>query len=99
MTHLLSHWLGMDNPSGPVYLFLSGAGGILLTWLGSGIVAGLLFWWHNQCYVTGCYWYARRTTAAGERACYRHHPHKRRTERDIHAAHRAAARATESEVR
>jgi hypothetical protein len=49
MTHLLSHWLGMDNPSGPVYLFLSGAGGILLTWLGSGIVAGLLFWWHNQC--------------------------------------------------
>lgn len=54
--------------------------------------------WHHQCGVGGCYRYARRTTAAGERACPKHHPHPERTVEDLHAAHRAAAK-TESEDR
>lgn len=48
------------------------------------------FWWHNQCSVHGCYWYARRTTAAGERACWAHHPQPKRTVEDLHVAHHAA---------
>ena len=56
------------------------------------LVIGAVFWWHHQCGVSGCYWYAPRTTAAGERACWKHHPHKRRTVADVHAAHHAAAR-------
>lgn len=50
----------------------------------------VLWWWHNRCHVHRCWWPAPRTTAAGERACWRHHPHKRRTAADIHAAHHAA---------
>jgi hypothetical protein len=39
-----------------------------------------------------CYWYARRTTAAGERACFRHHPDPVRAAKDLHAAHHAAVK-------
>ena len=81
----LPHLLGLDNPSGGVYLFLSGAGGILLPWL----AAGMLFWWHHQCTVHGCYRYARRVTAAGDRACRRHHPEPAPGPADIKAAHHA----------
>lgn len=53
----------------------------------------LLFWWHHQCGVSGCFWYARRTTAAGERACWKHHPHTKRTAGDVHEAHHRAVAA------
>lgn len=48
------------------------------------------FWWHHQCAVSRCWWYARRVTAAGERACFLHHPHRRRTAAEVRAAHHAA---------
>jgi len=76
---------GNRNETGGWYGWWSGqAGGLqILEWAAIGV----LVWWHHQCGVSGCYWYARRTTAAGERACFRHHPHKRRTVQDLHAAH------------
>jgi hypothetical protein len=100
----VQRWLtvhtGSSNMPGtpPNYNFFSGSGSILLPWIGQGLIVGLLFWWHNQCGVHGCYWYAQRTTAAGDRACRRHHPNQRPTVEDIHAAHHAA-RQTESEDR
>jgi hypothetical protein len=57
-----------------------------------GIV--LLWAWHQQCHVSGCYWPARRLTAANERTCWRHSPHPKRTVHEIHAAHHAAAGTT-----
>lgn len=80
--------LGSRNEAGAWYGFSSGSGSILLPWLMQALTIGLLFWWHHQCGVDGCYRYARRTTAAGERACWRHHPSPRRTVQDIHHAHR-----------
>ena len=89
--HWLVHVTGCDYglPYGRFgfYNFWSGIAGSFL--VGMGVWLGG-FWWHNQCGVHRCYWYARRTTAAGERACWRHHPHPRRTVEDLHAAHHAA---------
>ena len=87
MLHWLAHWLGLLNLAGPVYGFWSGSGSVFLPPLITltGITA--LWAWHHQCQVTGCYWPARRLTAANERACWRHHPHPRRTAADIHRDH------------
>lgn len=96
MWHLIQYWLsrqtGSLNTPGtpPNYNFFSGFGSIILPPLLNGLVLAAVFWWHNQCGVTGCYWYARRKTAAGERACFLHHPHKKRTVEEIHTAHHAA---------
>lgn len=54
----------------------------------------VLWWWHHQCHVHRCFWPTVRVTAAGERACWRHHPQRRRTVADIAAAHHAALAAT-----
>ena len=90
MPHWLLVFLGLNSASGRSYLLWSGA------LSDAGILAALVaFYIHHTCHVGGCYWYARRTTAAGERACWKHHPHKRRTAADIHAAH-AAAVATDA---
>lgn len=96
--HLLAHFFGLDDLAGPIYGFWSGSGSVILPWLMQCFTIGLLFWWHHQCHVDGCYRYARRGTAAGERACQRHHPHPRRTVEDIHAAHHEAVRNTGSEA-
>jgi hypothetical protein len=80
--------LGSRNESGGWYGFHSGFGGAAYIGL-PAVAAG--FWWHHQCGVHRCYWYARRTTAAGERACWKHHPHPKRTAEDLHAAHHEAA--------
>jgi hypothetical protein len=96
MTWLL-HFLGVDNEAGHPYAFWSGSGSVLLPWVMQAVTLGLLVWWHHQCGVDGCYRYARRTTAAAERACRKHHPERRRTVRDIHAAHHAAKATSESE--
>lgn len=53
----------------------------------------LLWCWHNQCARHHCYWPTTRRTAAGERACWLHHPDPHRTTADIHAAHHEAVRA------
>lgn len=55
----------------------------------AGVV--LLWAWHHQCAVHRCYWPATKVTAAGERACWIHHPQPKRTAADIHAAHHSAA--------
>jgi len=78
---------GSRNEAGGWYGFHSGFGGATYITLPVVLTA---FWWHHQCHVTGCYWYARRITAAGERACSRHHPHPERTVEDLHAAHHEA---------
>jgi len=92
--HLLVHATGCDYgaPYGRwvPYDFWSGVSGSFLVGV---TVWALGFYWHNQCGVHGCYWYARRTTAAGERACWKHHPHPKRTVEDLHAAHHAVMRA------
>lgn len=76
----------------PEYNFFSGFGSIILPPVLNGVAVGAVFWWHHQCGVHRCYWYARRVTAAGERACFLHHPDKRRTVRDVHDAHHRAIR-------
>lgn len=81
---------GARNESGGWYGFHSGIGGAAYFGIPLFVV---MFWWHHQCGVHGCYWYARRTTAAGERACWKHHPHKKRTVEELHEAHHAAVAA------
>lgn len=93
MTGWLGHWLGLDNVAGQIYAWWSGSGSVILPWILNSLTVAALFWWHHQCHVSGCWWYARRTTAAGERACWRHHPHPRRTAADLLTAHHAAIRA------
>jgi hypothetical protein len=78
---------GSRNETGGWYGFHSGLGGAAYLSL-PVILAGV--WWHHQCHVHGCFWYARRVTAAGERACWKHHPEARRTVADLHAAHHEA---------
>ena len=92
LQHWLAHQTGSLNSPGtpPNYNFYSGTGSILIPPLLDGLVFALLFWWHHQCHVSGCLWYARRTTAAGERACWRHHPQPERTHQDVLDAHHAA---------
>lgn len=87
----LAHWLGLDGVAGAIYAFYSGSGSVILPPLLTGAVVGAGFWYHHQCSVHGCFWYARRTTAAGDRACFRHHPSPKRTAEDVHAAHYRAA--------
>jgi hypothetical protein len=85
------HTGSLNSPGTPPnYDFFSGFGSIILPPLLNGLAVGAVFWWHHQCGVTGCYWYARRKTAAGEPACWRHHPEHRRTAADLHAAHHEA---------
>lgn len=71
----------------PHYLFYSGFGSIVLPPILTVGGLGLLAWWHGQCQVSGCYWPSRRKTAAGERVCWRHAPHKHRTWAEICEAH------------
>jgi hypothetical protein len=82
--------IGSRNETGGWYGLWSGfAGGVrVFEWF---VILGLI-WWHHQCSVSRCYWYARRTTAAGERACWKHHPTPKRTVGEVHAAHHAARR-------
>lgn len=85
--NFLAHISGYRNESGPVYGFWSGFGG---AWVLGYAGLGLGFLWHAQCHVTHCYWPARRITAAGDRACWRHHPHKKITEAMLLKRHRDA---------
>ncbi len=75
----------------------SGFLSIVLPWLLQATTFAAVLWWHHQCHVSGCYWPTRRKTAAGERACWRHHPAPVRTAGDLCAAHEAALATTEGE--
>lgn len=81
-------FLGIHNEAGPEYAFWSGFGGSIPDVLIITAIIG--WWWHHQCGVHRCFWPARRLTAAGERACFRHHPEPRRTVHDLHRAHHEA---------
>lgn len=84
--HWLSHWLGLDNASGAIYLFWSGIGADL-GYL--AIVGGL--YRHRNCEIQGCPRLGRRTSAAGHLLCRKHHPDGPLTVEAAHAAHRKAA--------
>jgi hypothetical protein len=66
------HWLvriaGLDDPTGPVYLFWSGIGADLGEF---AIVA--VIWHHLNCHVKGCWRIAgHRNPQTGFRSCMRH---------------------------
>ena len=95
--HPVVHWIayatGSYNTSASPhnYNYNSGFGSIIeppLITL-AGVVA--LFWWHHQCHVGGCFWYARRVTAAGDRACWKHHPENQLSASGMLRRHRVAA--------
>lgn len=72
--HWLVHVTGGNSSTGLIYLELSGFLSIVLPLIVQLIVVAALWGWHNQCQVHRCYWPARRRTAAGDRACWRHAP-------------------------
>lgn len=79
---------GRGDSNDPHYLFISGVGPVIIAPLFNLAGLAVLFWWHNQCSVHGCYWYARRRTDAGDRACWRHFPAERMTVRALQERHR-----------
>lgn len=80
---------GSQNTTGAPhnYNFFSGFGSIILPPVLNGLALASVFWWHNQCHVAGCLFYARRKTAAGDRACWRHHPERRVTVAELRRRH------------
>lgn len=90
MWHWLMHFLGFDNLSGPWYGFWSGFGSDLgeLTLVG-GIIAMVRT---RNCEVHGCWRLGRHATAAGHRACRRHHPDGHLSVTAMHEAHHRAKR-------
>ena len=57
-----------------------------------GLLAG--YWWHNQCHVSGCFWVGLpHRTAAGDRACFVHHPEAKLTHLRLHERHHAVLAA------
>jgi hypothetical protein len=53
---MLAHWLGLDSPSSPFYLFWSGVGGVSVTLLAGLLVA--LRWFNcdeRRCWRRGRY--------------------------------------------
>jgi hypothetical protein len=101
--HIWEHWeshaTGSYNcpptgcPGGVAhnYNFFSGWGS---DWIPSVItVFGLMlgYWWHNRCQVSGCLWLSRpHPTAAGNKACFVHHPESKLTKVMMHARHHDA---------
>lgn len=82
--HWLSHWLGLDNGSGPVYLWWSGAGADLgMLGAAYAVVRKL------NCEIHGCPRLGRHLTAAQNRLCRKHHPDGPLTVEAAHAAHDA----------
>lgn len=84
---MIGHWLGLDNASGPVYLFWSGF--FAATSLFAGVAAFLR---HRNCEVHRCWRLGRHDTAAGHTVCRRHHPDDRLTAQDVRTAHDRANR-------
>jgi hypothetical protein len=93
--HWFSYGTGSYNTPGSPhnYNFNSGWGSILEPFILQVLAAVALLWWHNQCHVDGCYWPSKRhKTAAGDSACWLHHPHKRLTREQLHLRHHEAKR-------
>jgi hypothetical protein len=98
--HQYEHWLAFATGSYNVpgiahnYNFNSGFGSIVLPPMITLTGIALGFWWHHQCHVAGCFWYARKVTAAGDRACWIHHPDRKLTAHHIHVRHHEALNGT-----
>ncbi|MGH3743720.1 MAG: hypothetical protein ACRDTP_02540 [Mycobacteriales bacterium] len=86
--HLVMHWLGLDDASGPVYLAWSGFGSDISELAIVGGVAGMLR--QHNCEVKGCPRLGRHRTAAGHRVCRRHHPDGHLTAEAVSALHQDA---------
>ncbi len=84
----LAHFFGLDNLSGPWYGFWSGVGSDIAE---LAIIGGLITMvrQHN-CEVHKCWRLGRHKTAAGHRACRRHHPDGHLTHERLLRAHREA---------
>jgi hypothetical protein len=97
--HLIFHWLGLDNASGPLYLAWSGAGadfGEL------AIVGGLLsIYRRHNCSQRHCWRVGRRQLHdTGLHLCHRHHPDGAKpTGAHILALHRAHVLDVSGETR
>jgi len=86
--HLLVHWTGLDNPSGPIYLFYSGFGGILERLLELAVLALILLRHHN-CHIDRCLRIGRAPVEGTPwRVCWHHHPEGKPTHAHILAMHR-----------
>ncbi|HEY2641673.1 MAG TPA: hypothetical protein VGI66_17525 [Streptosporangiaceae bacterium] len=79
------------------YNFFSGWGSDFIPSIITVLGLAVGYWWHNQCHVSGCYWLSLpHTTAAGDKACWRHHPHKRMTHELLLHRHRTARAGAEN---
>ena len=67
---MIGHLLGLDNASGPWYLFWSGFGSDLSELTGLGIFV-YMFWRKHNCHEPGC-WRIGRFTAGQTVVCHRH---------------------------
>lgn len=70
--HWLSHWLGLDDASGPIYLFFSGIFADLTYLSVIGGMAALVR--KHQCEVHGCWRMGKHVTEAQHTVCRHHHP-------------------------
>ena len=73
MIHLILHWLGVDNVSGPAYAWYSGAGSDIGELAIVGALLGVLR--KHNCHVHGC-WRVGRHQVEGTPfiVCHRHRP-------------------------
>lgn len=71
MFHFLMHWLGLDNASGPQYLFWSGFFGDVTIF---GAAIGLYL--HKNCHVPGCLMVGHANDK-GVVYCKKHNPHRK----------------------
>jgi hypothetical protein len=78
----LGHVLGLDDPTGPIYLAWSGFGADLGE---LALLAGLYQWARrHNCHVHGCWRIGRhRVGDTGIVVCRRHHPHGAPTAVDV----------------
>lgn len=86
----LAHWLGLDNGSGPIYLWWSG----IAADISEVAIFGGLFsvYRRHQCEVARCWRLGRHQTAANHMTCRHHHPDDHLTAEQVLAAHEEASR-------
>lgn len=84
--HWLSHWLGLDNASGSLYLWWSGWFADIVIF---GAIGGALY--HANCHKKGCWRFGKPVGGTPYRACHKHHPAHEGTSRnvDLDTIHRA----------
>jgi hypothetical protein len=88
--HWLLHALGLDNASGPIYLFYSGVFFVLVLLVGQTANAFISARHHN-CATRGCWRVGRhRVPGTDHVCCARHTPGGAPTHADILRAHRRA---------